>query len=138
MYERKTIDRWDIETNYGYGWEVECSEYTRTEAKRTYREYRDNVQAYGKGLVRLTKHREKIVKEYYSLVVAVLDEDGNRVDSEEIVGSNNVETIRSNRKELDNEIANGKYDRLKRDKYILISEIEVHDNDTYELLYVIL
>ena len=61
MYERKTIDRWDIETNYGYGWEVECSEYTRAEAKRTYREYRDNVQAYGKGLVRLTKHHEKIV-----------------------------------------------------------------------------
>lgn len=78
------------------------------------------------------------IKEYYSLVVAVLDEDGNRVDSEEIVGSNNVEIIRSNRKELDNEIANGKYDRLKKDKYILISEIEVHDNDTYELLYVIL
>lgn len=59
MYERKTIDRWDIETNYGDGWEVECSEYTRAEAKRTYREYRDNVQFYGKGLVRLTKHREK-------------------------------------------------------------------------------
>lgn len=78
------------------------------------------------------------IKEYYSLVVAVLDEDGNRVDKEEIVGSNNVEIIRSNRKELDNEIASGKYDRLKRDKYILISEIEVHDNDTYELLYVIL
>ena len=78
------------------------------------------------------------IKEYYSLVVAVLDKDGNRVDSEEIVGSNNVEIIRSNRKELDNEIANGKYDRLKKDKYILISEIEVHDNDTYELLYVIL
>lgn len=78
------------------------------------------------------------IKEYYSLVVAVLDEDGNRVDSEEIVGSNNVEIIRSNRKELDNEIASGKYDRLKKDKHILISEIEVHDNDTYELLYVIL
>ena len=49
-----------------------------------------------------------------------------------------MEIIRSNRKELDNEIANGKYDRLKKDKHILISEIEVHDNDTYELLYVIL
>lgn len=78
------------------------------------------------------------IKEYYSLVVAVLDEDGNRVDSEEIVGSNNVEIIRSNIKELDNEIASGKYDRLKRDKYILISEIEVRDNDTNELLYIIL
>lgn len=78
------------------------------------------------------------IKEYYSLIVAVLDEDGNRVDSEEIVGSNNVEIIRSNRKELDNEIASGKYDRLKRDKRILISEIEVRDNDTNELLYIIL
>ena len=78
------------------------------------------------------------IKEYYSLVVSVLDEDGNRVDSEEIVGSNNVEIIRSNRKELDNEIANGKYDRLKGDKHILISEIEVRDNDTNELLYIIL
>ncbi len=78
------------------------------------------------------------IKEYYSLVVAVLDEDGNRVDSEEIVGSNNGEIIRSNRKELDNEIASGKYDRLKKDKYILLSEIEVHDNDTNELLYIIL
>lgn len=78
------------------------------------------------------------IKEYYSLVVAVLDEDGDRVDSEEIVGSNNGEIIRSNRKELDNEIASGKYDRLKKDKYILLSEIEVHDNDTNELLYIIL
>lgn len=78
------------------------------------------------------------IKEYYSLVVAVLDEDGNRVDSEEIVGSNNVEIIRSNRKELDNEIASGKYDRLKKDKHVLFSEIEVHDNDTNELLYIIL
>lgn len=78
------------------------------------------------------------IKEYYSLVVSVLDEDGNRVESEEIIGSNNVEIIRSNRKELDNEIASGKYDRLKRDKHILISEIEVRDNNTNELLYIIL
>lgn len=21
-YVRKTVDRWDIETNYGYGWEI--------------------------------------------------------------------------------------------------------------------
>ena len=54
MYERKTIDRWDIETNYGYGWEVECSEYTRAEAKQTYKWYKAKVQAYGRGLVRLT------------------------------------------------------------------------------------
>lgn len=60
MYKRKTRDRWDIETNYGYGWEVECSEYTRKEAKQRYREYVENVQAFGKADVRLVKHREKI------------------------------------------------------------------------------
>lgn len=60
MYKRKTIDRWDIETNYGYGWEVENSEYTREDAKRSLREYRENLEAYGKCQVRMTKHREKI------------------------------------------------------------------------------
>ncbi len=56
MYQRKTIDRWDIMTNYGYGWECENSEYTREDAKRSYKEYRDNIQ----GSVRLEKHREKV------------------------------------------------------------------------------
>lgn len=60
MYKRKTIDRWDIETNYGYGWECENSEYTMEDAKRSYREYKDNLAAYGKCQVRITKHREKI------------------------------------------------------------------------------
>ena len=55
MKERKTIDRWDIMTNYGYGWECENSEYTFTDAKKSYKEYRDNIQ----GDVRLEKHREK-------------------------------------------------------------------------------
>lgn len=43
-YQRKTRDRWDIETNYGYGWEVENSEYTREDAKRSLREYRENCR----------------------------------------------------------------------------------------------
>ena len=55
-YKRKTIDRWDIITNYGYGWECENSEYTLSDAKRSVREYRENVQAD----VRLEKHRERI------------------------------------------------------------------------------
>ena len=55
-YKRKTIDRWDIMTNYGYGWECENSEYALKDAKRSLREYRENVQ----GDVRLEKHREKI------------------------------------------------------------------------------
>lgn len=59
-YQRKTRDRWDIETNYGYGWEVENSEYTRADAKRSLREHRENLQAYGKCDVRMTKHRERL------------------------------------------------------------------------------
>ena len=57
-YTRKTRDRWDIVTNWGYGWECECSEYTLKEAKQTAREYRENSS--GRYLVRLEKHREKL------------------------------------------------------------------------------
>lgn len=60
MYKRKTRDRWDIETNYGYGWDVENSEYTRADAKRSLREYKENMEATGMCQVRMTKHREKI------------------------------------------------------------------------------
>lgn len=54
-YVRKTIDRWDIMANYGYGWDCECSEYTYAEARQTLREYREN----GSGTYRLEKHRER-------------------------------------------------------------------------------
>lgn len=54
-YVRKTVDRWDIETNWGYGWEVECSEYTRAEARQRLKEYRENCPC----LVRLVCRREK-------------------------------------------------------------------------------
>lgn len=59
-YQRKTRGRWDIETNYGYGWEVENSECTREDAKRSLREYRENLQVYGKCDVRMVKHRERL------------------------------------------------------------------------------
>ncbi len=54
-YIRKTVDRWDIMSNYGYGWECECSEYTYKEAKERLKEYREN----GSGCYRLEKRREK-------------------------------------------------------------------------------
>lgn len=57
-YVRKTRDRWDIMTNWGYGWDCECSEYTWKEAKQTLKEYRENYA--GQATVRLEKHREKI------------------------------------------------------------------------------
>lgn len=59
MYKRKTIDRWDIETDYGDGWFVECSEYSWSEARKTYREYVSNPCGWLR--IRLTKHREKKV-----------------------------------------------------------------------------
>lgn len=59
-YQRKTCDRWDIETNYGHGWEVENGEYTREDARRSPREYRENLQAYGICDVRMVKHRERL------------------------------------------------------------------------------
>ena len=53
-YQRKTKDRWDIMTNWGYGWECENSEYTREDARRSFREYRENLS--GRAEVRLEKH----------------------------------------------------------------------------------
>lgn len=60
-YQRKTCDRWDIMTNYGYGWDCECSEYTRREALAQLKCYRENVG--DRCEIRLEKHREKIEEE---------------------------------------------------------------------------
>ena len=49
-YQRKTRDRW----------EVENSEYTREDARRSLREYRENLQDYGKCSVRMIKRRERL------------------------------------------------------------------------------
>lgn len=58
MYKRKTRDRWDIETNWGYGWDIECSEYTWPNAKQTLKEYRENSD--GRFAARVVKRREKL------------------------------------------------------------------------------
>lgn len=57
-YERKTRDRWDIITNYGYGFECECSEYTYKEACQRLREYRENCGELC--VATIEKHRERI------------------------------------------------------------------------------
>jgi len=44
-YTRKTKDIYNIVTNYGYGWEVECTEETYEEAKQRLKEYRENTNA---------------------------------------------------------------------------------------------
>ncbi|MCX4256448.1 MAG: hypothetical protein OSJ54_05925 [Oscillospiraceae bacterium] len=55
-YKRKTADRWDIMTNFGYGWECEYSTNSHSDAIVQLKAYRENCQ----GDVRLEKHREKI------------------------------------------------------------------------------
>ena len=40
--ERKTVDGWEIQSDYGQGWECECFEWTRTDAKQRLKEYRAN------------------------------------------------------------------------------------------------
>ena len=42
MYRRKTFDEFQIQGNYGYGFEEVASETTLTEAKQRLKEYRDN------------------------------------------------------------------------------------------------
>lgn len=56
MYVRKTVDRYYIETNYGYGWEEEDVEEDYFEAKRIANEYR---MINPKPQVRIVKRREK-------------------------------------------------------------------------------
>lgn len=55
-YVRKTRDRYDIETNYGYGWETEYFSYEYDDARKTLADYRAN--AYGRFSSRLVKRRE--------------------------------------------------------------------------------
>lgn len=75
-------------------------------------------------------------KKYYSLVVSVLDAYENREEAHEITGSNNKKEILVAREELDKEISNGKYNMFKDDFCTLSADIEVRDDDTWELLYI--
>lgn len=58
MYIRKTRDVWHVMTNYGYGWETECVEYSRKEAYQTKREYIENAR--GLMGIKVVKKREKL------------------------------------------------------------------------------
>lgn len=61
-YRRKTRDRWDIETNYGYGWECEDSCYDVASAKYSLKGYQELMRTYG-GMVRMVKRRERLTEE---------------------------------------------------------------------------
>lgn len=55
MYTRKTRDVWEVQGNYGQGWECVTSEESRKDAKERLREYRDNEPMYA--------HRIKLTRE---------------------------------------------------------------------------
>lgn len=57
-YTRKTIDVYYLQTNYGYGEELECSYGTLKEAKQGKKEYLENC----KNLIsiKIVKKREKV------------------------------------------------------------------------------
>lgn len=42
MYKRKTFDVFEVQADYGHGWETVTAELTRSEAKARLSEYRKN------------------------------------------------------------------------------------------------
>ena len=78
------------------------------------------------------------MKKFYSLVVSVLDEHGNRNEAHEIYGSNSKKDIRRERTKLKKDIKSGKYNHYAdiESGETLSADIEVHDDESYELLWI--
>lgn len=43
-YIRKTIDTWQLLIDYGYGYDVELTEYSKKEAMQQLKCYRENIK----------------------------------------------------------------------------------------------
>ena len=56
-YTRKTRDYWDVEGNYGQGWEVVTAEETWKQTRERLKEYRENEPGTA---FRARKRRERI------------------------------------------------------------------------------
>lgn len=76
------------------------------------------------------------MKNYYEVVVSVLDKHGNRNNVINITGSNNKYKMLKERIALLNEIERGVYDKYKTSNTTLSADIEVRNDDTNELLYI--
>lgn len=57
-YERKTMDEYEIVTNYGSGWEVEVTEASTAEARMRKMEYLENAR----GLVGIYIRKRRVPK----------------------------------------------------------------------------
>jgi hypothetical protein len=55
MYNRKTVDTWQIWVNYGQGWEHECTELSLAAMKVNVKAYRDNCPGIR---IKVRPHRE--------------------------------------------------------------------------------
>jgi hypothetical protein len=52
MYIRTTYDQYEIQGNYGQGWEAVCAESTRKEARARLKEYNENEPQYPHRIVK--------------------------------------------------------------------------------------
>lgn len=59
-YERKTIDTWELQLNYGYGWKYTLTEFTRKEARARLKECRENQPQYPARLVKKRVRKEEV------------------------------------------------------------------------------
>lgn len=55
-YVRKTRDEWEVQSNYGYGWDLETTEDSLQGAREQLKTYRENINA----PVRIVKRRVRI------------------------------------------------------------------------------
>jgi len=72
MYQRKTIDTWEIWTNYGFGWEHECTEFNRHDAGDRRREYNENARC----AVKIKRKREPLKNYTHDQLLDI--REGNR------------------------------------------------------------
>ena len=79
-----------------------------------------------------------MAKYFYDLVISVFDKNGNRIEAHEDFGSCNKRETMKRRTQLKKEIKAGKYDKYANfeNGETLCAEIEVHDDETYSLLWV--
>lgn len=60
MYVRKTVDVWELQLDYGFGWEKTLTEYTRKEARERLKEYRENQPQYPARIVKKRVRKEEV------------------------------------------------------------------------------
>jgi len=58
-YKRKTIDIWELQINYGCGWEYTFTAYTKKEGMERLKEYRENEPRYPARLIKKRIRKER-------------------------------------------------------------------------------